>query len=359
MRTLWFDPDDTDFGKKALNRREFLIGAVSVAGGLTFAACDSSTSTGSSSASSGKKYTLAFVPGLLTDAPFYITAKDAAVAEAKALGQTLKVDAPAQFSATLQVPIIDTYIAQKVDAIITAPVDSQTLLGPLQRANSAGIKVITFDTYLGNGDYKKGPVTFPVSYIGSDNTQGGQLAGEALIKSIGGRGKIYLQSTAPGVSSEDQRIAGFKQAIDEANRRSGKEIVTLAGINYDGGSTAKATSQVQALLERDPNAAGFFGTNFFSCDGIVAALNNTKKASIVKVAYFDATPNGITNLRNGIVTLVVAQKPADMGKLAVDYAIKALNGEAGVQKHMGTGFVVITRDTVDNPQSQAAIYKTN
>ena len=36
------------------------------------------------------------------------------------------------------------------------------MIAPLQNANNAGIKVISVDTFIGNGDYSSGPVTFPL-----------------------------------------------------------------------------------------------------------------------------------------------------------------------------------------------------
>src|SRR5919205_873566 len=65
-----------------------------------------------------------------------------------------------------------------------------------------------------DGDYENGPVTFPLSYIGSDNVQGGQIACEALIAASGGSGTFYIQNVKPGISTTDQREQGCKQAIE-------------------------------------------------------------------------------------------------------------------------------------------------
>ncbi len=39
----------------------------------------------------------------------------------------------------------------------------------LERAYHAGIKIITVDTFIGDGDYASGSVTFPLAYIGADD----------------------------------------------------------------------------------------------------------------------------------------------------------------------------------------------
>src|SRR2546427_1714279 len=141
---------------------------------------------------------------------------------ANKLGVKLLVDGPAQFSATLQAPIVDAYIAKKVDVMLIAACDKQAMIAPLQRANDAGIKVISVDTFIGNGDYTSGPVTFPLSYIGSDNVQGGKIAGESLIKAIGNKGGIYIENVTPGISTTDQRQQGCIAAVQATKGGGGR-----------------------------------------------------------------------------------------------------------------------------------------
>ncbi len=105
--------EDTELGKKFLSRREFIAGTAAVlAGGSLLAACGSSpTTTGSTSSTS---YTFVLIVGVKGD-PFYVTMQKGAQAMADKLGVKLLVDGPAQFSATLQTPIVDAYIAKKVE----------------------------------------------------------------------------------------------------------------------------------------------------------------------------------------------------------------------------------------------------
>ena len=336
-----------------LDRRTFLIGAAAVAGGAFLAACGSQSAPSSTGGTSTKKYTLALVQGVKGD-PFYVTMEKGAQTMADKLGATLVVDGPAQFDATLQAPIVDALIAKKVDAIIIAACDKQAMIAPLQRANDAGIKIISVDTYLGDGDYTNGSVKFPLSYIGSDNLQGGQIAGEALIKAIGGKGAIYIQNVKPGVSTTDQREQGCKAAIAATNGQ-----VTLAGLDYNNDSSAVAAQQTSATLQRGKPLSGIFGTNLFGAEGAAQAVKNANKQGAIKIASFDAPVQAITDLKNGIVDIVIAQKPADMGSTAVQYAVDALNGNTSdIKKRVPTGYVIITSANVDTPEAQAAIYKS-
>jgi ribose transport system substrate-binding protein len=296
--------------------------------------------------------TLALVVGVRGD-PFYVTMEKGARAQADSVGAQLIVDGPAQFDAVLQTPIVDALIARKIDALIIAATDKSAMIEPLRRANDAGIKVISVDTFIGDGDYESGPVTFPLSYIGSDNLQGGQIGCQALIDAAGGAGKFYIQNVKPGISTTDQREEGCKQAIAAAG-----DPAVLVGVDYNNDSAANAAQQTTALLQRSPDLSGIFGANLFSAEGAAQAVKNANLSGVVQVANFDAPEQAIADLRAGSVDLVIAQRPAEMGSTAVDYAMKALSGDmSGIQKRVPTGYVVIDRTNVDTPEAQAAIYK--
>src|SRR5438105_14327011 len=133
--------EDTEIGGKSLSRREFLAGTAAVlAGGSFLAACGGSTSTGGSSSTPGSgstSYTFVLIQGVKGD-PFYVTMQRGAQTMADKLGVKLLVDGPAQFSATLQAPIVDAYIAKKADVLIIAACDKQAMVAPRQGANDAG-----------------------------------------------------------------------------------------------------------------------------------------------------------------------------------------------------------------------------
>jgi ribose transport system substrate-binding protein len=304
-------------------------------------------------AAPGKKFTVALVQGVKGDA-FYVTMERGARTEANLLGMDLTVDGPQQFNAVQQTPIVDAMIAKKIDALLIAATDKQSMIEPMKRANDAGIPVISVDTFIGDGDYVKGPVTFPLSYIGSDNVQGGEIACNALIKAIGGKGSIYIQNVNPGISTTDQREQGCKNAINATNG-----AVTLQGVDYNGDSAATAAQQTAAILQRNPKLTAVFGTNLFSAEGAAQAVKNAGLSGVVKIANFDAPESAINDLRNNVVDVVIAQKPADIGMDAVNAASLALQGlSVAIPKRIPTGYVVITRENVDTPEAQAAIYKS-
>lgn len=306
-------------------------------------------------AAEGEPITVALVYGVKGDG-FYVTMEAGLRAKAEELGVNVIADGPAQFDPVLQRPIIDAVLAQNPDTLCVAVTDKNALTEPLQAASEAGVNIVSVDTYMGDdgGDYEGGAVTFPLSYVGSNNEEGGKIACEAIIESMGGSGKMYIQNVRPGISTTDQREAGCRAAIEATNG-----AVELVGVDYNEDSAARAAEQTAAVLQRVPDLGGVFGANLFSAEGAATAVRNAGLTGIVKVAIFDAPEAAIQDLRDGLADIVIAQLPYQMGQVCVEYAVAAAAGDtASIQKRFPTGYQVITLENVDTPESQNAIYKS-
>ncbi len=161
-----------------------------------------------------KKPKIGFLPGVVD--PFYLVMEIGVNEAAADFGLEVVTQYPQTWGPTVQTPILDAMVGRgDLTYLIIAPTDKEQMVAPLQRAIDAGIKVITVDTFLGDGDYVNGKVTFPISYIGSDNVEGGRIAARALAKVLGNKGKVYIQNTNAGVSTTEQRGKGFKDGIAE------------------------------------------------------------------------------------------------------------------------------------------------
>jgi ribose transport system substrate-binding protein len=295
--------------------------------------------------------TIGFIPGVVD--PFYQVMQLGVEAAAEDMGIQVVTQIPPTWGVEVQTPILDSMIARgDLDYIIIAPTDKDQMVGPLQAAYDAGIQIITVDTYLGDGDYANGPVTFPISYIGSDNEEGGRIAARGLAESIGGAGKVYINSTNPNVSSVEGRAIGFQDVMD--NDYPDIEVVGL-DFNLDDMNTAM--QQTSAVLERDPDLAGVFGTNVFSAQGAGTAVMNAGLGGEVQVVAYDATQFAIEQLREGVVSLVLAQKPFDMGYMAVQFAVADAAGVSSLPARVQTGFAIIDIDNVDDPAVARFIYQ--
>lgn len=306
---------------------------------------------GMASAQEEEKIKIGFLPGVVD--PFYQVMETGVNRAAADLGIEVVTQVPPTWGVEAQTPILDAMVARgDLDYIVTAPVDKDQMVGPLQAAVDAGIKVITVDTFLGDGDYAAGPVTFPLSYIGSDNEEGGRISARGLAEAIGGKGKVYINSTNPNVSSVEGRERGFADEMAKDYPE-----ITVIGPDYNLDDPNRASQQTQAVLEREQDLAGVFGTNVFSAQGAGQAVINAGLGGHVQVVAYDATKDAIESLNNGVVTLVLAQKPFDMGYMAVQFAAADHAGVTSLPRRVETGFAIIDKDNISDPEIARFIYQ--
>src|SRR5689334_2389691 len=297
------------------------------------------------------KIKIAFVPGVVD--PFYQTMQKGIEQAAADLGVEVVTQVPAKFDPTVQTPIINALAADKsISALITAATDKDQMVPVLEAVDKAGIPVISVDTFIGDGNYSTGKVTFPLSYIGSDNEQGGHIACDSLANTIGKKGKVYIQNVKPGISTTDQREKGCKDAL------AAYPDIKLVGVDYNGDDASKSQAQTTAVIQRDKNLAGIFGTNVFSAEGAGTAVVNAGLKGAIQVVAFDATTDAISKLKDGTVSLVIAQKPYDMGYTAVGYAVAYLKGVTSMPKRVATDYVLINSKNMNDPEVQKYVYSS-
>jgi ribose transport system substrate-binding protein len=320
------------------SRWRYLLAATLVVAAAMVAACgDDDDDGGGGGGSEGAELTL--IAGVRGD-EFYITMNCGAQAEAKKQGVSLDFQGPNEFSADQQTPIVNAVAAKQPDAVLVAPTDTKAMYAPIKQLADGGSRVVLVDTTLENPDVA-------VSQIASDNLGGGRVAAETLAKLIGGEGKVFVVNVKPGISTTDQRAQGF----EEGAKKAGLDYI---GQEYSQDDPARAASIVKSILASNPDLKGIFATNLFSAEGAASGLREAGKLGEVKIVGFDAGPKQVQDLKDGLVQALIAQRPAEIGRLGVQQAVAALNDEPTKEK-IGTGFVSITKDNL--AENQDALYK--
>lgn len=243
--------------------------------------------------------------------PFYNELAKAIIAEAKEKNVNAEI-AIANQDLNKQLADIEDFIVKGVDTIIMSPVDSKGALAAVMRAQTAGIKVVTVDVPVEGATV--------ASYIGTDNYAGGVKAGELMAEQLGGKGNVAIIDY-PLVQSVVNRVSGFKDAI--AKHPDIKIVSIQTGI-----TRAEALAVAQNMLQANPDINGIFG---FGDDAALAASVAVKSAGLtgkVKLIGFDGMPEAIKAVDSDPDMVgVIQQFPDQMGKLAVDTAVKLKAGE--------------------------------
>jgi ribose transport system substrate-binding protein len=294
---------------------------------LTAAACSSGSGGGS-----GGGRTMTLILGTKGD-EFYQTMACGAQAEAKKLGVKLTVTGAEQWDAQQQIPIVDSVTAQRPDAVLIAPVDTQALIQPLKQTEQNGSKVVLVDTTVNDPQ-------IGVSRISSDNVLGGKVAADALGAQMGGKGAVLTVSVEPGVSTTDQRVQGF-----QAELKAKFPGIQDLGVQYDNDDPSRAASIVSAELAAHPGLSGVFAANVLAGEGAATGARNAGRGGQLKISAFDAGPKQVSDLKAGILQVLVAQDPATIGADGIQQAYNALTGKP-VTPRIATDLVAITQQNM-------------
>jgi ribose transport system substrate-binding protein len=165
-----------------------------------------------------------------------------------------------------------------------------------------------------------------VSFVGSDNYRGGQLIGEYLNKVSGGNAKVAILEGIPGHDTGDQRVRGFRDAIKGTP---GVEVLASQTANWerDQGFTV-----FQNMLQANPAIDSVFACNDMMALGAIEAIAAAGKTGKIRVLGFDAVDDARKAIEAGTMLATVAQYPDEMGRVAVEAAVKAIKGETVPQE---------------------------
>lgn len=216
---------------------------------------------------------------------------------------------------------IDDFLTKGVAAIVLNPCDRISTGAAIKKANDAGVPVFTCDLKC----VAEGVEV--VSHVGSDNLQGGKLAGEAMIEALGENGGKVLVVHFPQANSCQLRVRGFKEIIDAYNK--GKETGEIVVVSeLDGGGVRDEGYKVtEDTLQAHPDLAGIFAINDPSALGARAALEKAGKQDQVKIVAFDGQPEGKQAIKDGKIYADPVQFPGKIGAKTVELIMTYFNGQ--------------------------------
>lgn len=292
-------------------------------------------------------------------------------------------------------------IEENADAIVFAPNKKESLKDQLAQADSKGIKLIAIDA---ETDYSG------TTYIGTDNTSAGQIAGRnADAKILSDVGKIGIIKHSENSETAKQRVSGFKDVLSlrvntsiakadtetaegttaesaEANRLeipTGYETACpgVGDVRDEARELAeKMISEQWADFQANRTQAGYvpfkliYTTNEKStlgaCDAVAAFEKDypdaIKDGFKVNVVGFNSNQEEIKYLNDNILTATIVQSPYNMGYLGVKYAGRLIGEEdlAGdniaelIPASIDTGAVYVDNEAMSDEMTQLLLNPT-
>ncbi len=145
--------------------------------------------------------------------PFFVDMRRGAQEAADRLGVTLQVQAAErEIDVDKQMQIVENMLQTGIDVLAITPSGSREIVSALVKASKANVPIVIVDTRLDAKAAEAAGVT-PQTFIGSDNYEGGKLAGEYVVSSSGGKARVGILEGIPGHETGDSRLRGFRDAV--------------------------------------------------------------------------------------------------------------------------------------------------
>jgi ribose transport system substrate-binding protein len=289
-----------------------------------------------------KKKVIAVIPKA-TSHVFWISVQQGAFAAGKELGVEVLWNGPAtETDYSRQIQIVDSMVSRRVDGIAIAAAERKALVGSVDRATAAGIPVTVFDSGLESTNY--------VSYVATDNVEGGRLAARTLADLVHQKGTVALIMHAPGSASTMDREKGFNEIM----ARDFPKIKVVAS-HYGMSDRAKARAAVENILTAHPDLDGMFASSEPSSVGAALALKARDLTNKVALVAFDSSDSMIDDLRSGAIDAMVVQDPFRMGYEAVKTVADAINGKSP-PKHMDLNARVVKNRDLNEPDIKKLLH---
>ncbi|TGG92421.1 ribose ABC transporter substrate-binding protein RbsB [Natronospirillum operosum] len=258
--------------------------------------------------------------------PFFVTLRDGAADKANELGYDLRI-VDAQNDPARELSNVEDLLQRNIDALLINPTDSDSVVNAVRLANNRDVPVFTVDRGASAGNY--------ISHVASDNVLGGRMAGDFIAQQVGANARVIQLEGIPGTSAARERGEGFAQAI-EAH---GFEVLASQPANFD---RTEGLNVMENLLTGNRNIDAVFAQNDEMALGALRAIAASNQPNILVVG-FDGTDDGIAAVEAGRMAATVAQQPYEIGAVAVETAVRYLNGET-VEGNIPVPLQVITAD---------------
>lgn len=264
---------------------------------------------------------------------FFEAARDGAQEAAKELGNVeILYQGPSQATAEGQIEIIDSLIAQKVNAIAISANDADALVPVLKKAIKAGIKVVSFDSGVSVGGRQVNLAPSATDLIGAQQVQ-------LISELIGGKGEIAVLSATSQATNQNAWIDVMKKTLKEA-KYSG---LKLDAVVYGDDSSDKSYREALGLFKTYPNLKGIISPTTVGIAATAKAIQDNGLTGKIQLVGLGLPSEMKAYIEAGVCVQMALWNPIDLGYSATQIAyalvkgtIKGNAGESVKAGRMGT-----------------------
>ena len=213
---------------------------------------------------------------------------------------------------------VQNFIAQKVDAIIVNPVDTDATPRMTRLAVAARIPLVYVNRLPADKQLPPG-----VAFVGSDETQSGTLQMLEVCRLLHGKGDIVIMMGELTNQSARQRTQDVYDVIARPQCH-GIQVLAKQTANW---KRTEAADLMTNWLSAGLRPAAVVANDDEMAIGAIQSLKQAKLLSSTVVAGIDATADGLAALKAGELKATVFQNGGAQGTNAIDAALKLARGE--------------------------------
>ena len=250
---------------------------------------------------------------------------------ARELGVRLIIN-DAQRNAERQVRQIESFVAQRVDAIILNPCEVEASSPAVDRAKAAGIPIVNV-----NSETR----SIPDAFVGSRDEESARLAMGYVADRLKGRGNVAMMHGFLGQAAQIKRDLGAREILAQ---HPDLKLLAHQTAEWD---RAKALSLMENWIQSfGPQLQAVFAQNDEMAMGAVIALEQAKLKDRVIVVGVDAIADALQAVKDRRLDATVFQDAVGQGATAVETALKLARKEP-FEREVFIPFQLVTRDNVD------------
>ncbi|HZG84805.1 sugar ABC transporter substrate-binding protein [Paenibacillus sp.] len=238
-------------------------------------------------------------------------------AAAESLGAQVDIMA-ANGDDALQIAQAETLISRGIDLLVVVPHNAEAMATIVEKAHSAGIKVLAYDRLVRNASVDM--------YVSFDNERVGELQALAITKLVPRGNYVYI-----GGAETDNNARLLKKGVFHVLQ----PLIDRGDIRIvydqwtDNWVTANAYANMQAALAANGNDVdAVIAANDATADAVIRALAEQGLAGKVPVAGQDADLTAAQHIVGGRQTMTVYKPIKALAQAAAELAVKLATGEA-------------------------------
>ena len=280
---------------------------------------------------------------------FFDAAAKGAEEAAKELGDVKIIyTGPTQATPEGQIEIINSLVAQGVNAIAVSANDADALVPALKKAMERGVTVISFDSGVSQDGRQMNLYASAPDQIGEQNIK---MASDLL---AGQKGDVAVLSATSTATNQNSWIEVMKKVVSKYPN------VNLTTVVYGDDKQDKSYTEAQGLITSNPNLKVIIAPTTVGIAAAAQYVEDNKLVGKVLVTGLGLPSEMINHVKSGAAPQFALWNPIDLGYAAATIAFNIATGKekpvAGGELSMGKLGKVKLDDTLSGPMAPPFVF---